>query len=311
MLTRDDSAFPLHASVAGPSIRFPPGRCRIPATPGSTPVRSARKRPLAARSERHSRPGKQPHGTGYVRARVATPAGSTESAMTKSRGALRGRRRGRARRSGAGSCGFRLATWPRADMCPAVPRRGRDVLLPGSDPAGQHGVSNAVVLERHNGRRANLVPAAGNRRLSDQEFPCNCRVTEASSDIYGVSPDAEGAGVSRVSHEYLATLDSDVNVERRRPDAHGGEHGPSSAHGMLRLVAAGCMQSERRHEAVAKDLLDLPTMLVDMENEVVQQGAHRLVDDLRVVCLGEAGETADVGEQDGNLATGCGPLRLF
>jgi hypothetical protein len=63
------------------------------------------------------------------------------------------------------------------------------------------------------------------------------------------------------------------------------------------------VQSERRHEAVSKYLLDLSAVLADMENEVVQQGAHRLIDDLGVDHLGQAGESADVGEQNGDLAT--------
>jgi hypothetical protein len=63
------------------------------------------------------------------------------------------------------------------------------------------------------------------------------------------------------------------------------------------------MQSERRHEAVSENLLNMSAVLMDVENEVIQQRAHPPVNDRGVDPLSEAGEAGDVGEQDGNVAT--------
>lgn len=85
-------------------------------------------------------------------------------------------------------------------MSLTITRSGREVLLPGSDPAGKHRAGNALELEHHRDRRAALVTAAAKRRFSDQELARSRRVTEASGHIHGVSPDAEGAGVPWVGH---------------------------------------------------------------------------------------------------------------
>jgi len=69
------------------------------------------------------------------------------------------------------------------------------------------------------------------------------------------------------------------------------------------LVPALRTEAEHRHEAVAQDLLDVPRVGTHQRHELVHERTDNRIYDLRINGLDELGETAQVGEQNGDVPT--------
>jgi hypothetical protein len=124
--------------------------------------------------------------------------------------------------------------------------------------------------------------------------------------VHGVAHRRVLAARPQGADEHLAAVDADAHAHghadlgavhrQRRLHLEGG------AHGSLGVVLMGDRGAEQRHDLVAHDLVDPPTVVPDVGDEPLEPAVDEVLQLLRVGPFGKGREPDEVGEHDGDDA---------